>query len=325
MSDLERELAELGNRVSASIKPSPGMAERVFRRARIRRAVIAATGVVLVAVLGLTSFLVVDGLSPPTIRNPIGVPPSESPTPTPTESPGPAGRDIGLGFRVCDVRSVSGIDFLGDGTEGTAWTATTFTDAGRCKKGEENSYLVAADVTGDGRADYAEGPLKYCVACAPFGAVDFDADGDDELVVLVQRGSVVEYRVFAAGETAGGSIKFGFVAVALPGNRAGDLPPGKLLRMWAGGDEGFTATVACDGFPEDPVLVVAWANHPVEGPGSETTEVHITSLVLRDGSFHVIDKVNTEQSTTLGPGSLVSLPDVFSRRGRECGLRFRPF
>ena len=112
------------------------------------------------------------------------------------------------------------------------------------------------------------------------------------------------------------------VAAALP---AGDLPAGKPLRMSAGGDEGFSATVACDGYPEDSVLIVAWSDHPVEGPGSETTEVHITRVVLRDGAFHVVDTLNTEQPTTYGPRSSASLPDVFSRRGRECGLRFNPF
>jgi hypothetical protein len=68
----------------------------------------------------------------------------------PTETPSSGvDRDIGLGFSVCDVQRLSRIDFLGDGTDGTAWTATTVTDGGRCEKKEENSYLVAVDVTGD--------------------------------------------------------------------------------------------------------------------------------------------------------------------------------
>jgi hypothetical protein len=113
--------------------------------------------------------------------------------------------------------------------------------------------------------------------------------------------------------------------VAPPGNRAGDLPTGKPLHMSAGGDEGFSATVACDGYPEDPILIVAWSNHPVERPGSETTKVHITRVVLRDGAFHVVNALITEQPTTYGPRSSASLPDVFSRRGRECSLRFDSF
>ena len=324
MSDLERELAELGNRISASIRPSPHMAERVFRRARIRRAATAATGGLLVAVLGLTSFVAVEAFTARTTREPIGPKPSESPSPTETPSPG-VGRDIGLGFPVCDVHRLSGVDFLGDGTDGTAWTATTVTAAGRCEKKEKNSYLVAVDVTGDGAAEASWGPFRYCFFCEPFGATDFDGDGDDELVVLVAGGSVAGYQVFAAERAPDSSLEFGPLTVAPPGNPVGDLPAGKPLRMSAGGDEGFSATVACDGYPEDPVLIVAWSDHPVEGPGSETTEVHITRVVLRDGAFHVVDTLNTEQPTRYGPRSSASLPDVFSRRGRECGLGFDPF
>ena len=323
MSDLERELAELGDRVSDSIRPSPHMAERVFRRARIRRVATAAMGTLLVGVLGLASFAAIENFNARTTREPIAPRPSESPSPTEAPSPG-VGRDIGLGFPVCDVRPLGGIDFLGDATDGTAWTATTITDAGRCDKEQENSYLVAVDVTGDGDADASWGPLEYCFFCEAFGATDFDGDGDDELVVLVTGGSVAGYRVFAAETTPDGSVDFGPLTVAPPGNRAGQLPPGKPLRMLAGGDEGFSGTVACDGFPEDPVLIVAWSNHPVDAPGSETTEVHITRLALRDGAFHVVDALNTEQPTTFGPSSNESLPDVFTRRGRECGLRFNP-
>jgi hypothetical protein len=300
------------------------MAERVFRRARIRRAVTAASGSLLVAALGLAAFAAVGAFNSPRTREPIAPRPSETPPPRETPSPG-VGRDIGLGFLVCDVRRLGGIDLLGDGTDGTAWTATTVTDAGRCDRRERDSYLVAVDVTGDGAADASSGPLRYCFFCEPFGATDFDGDGDDELVVLVAGGSVAGYEVFAAETTPDGSVEFGPLTVAPPGNRAGDLPPGKPLHMSAGGDEGFSATVACDGYPEDPVLIVAWSDHPIDVPGSETTEVHITRMVLRGGAFDVVDALNSEQPTTFGPGSSESLPDVLSRRGRECGLRFNRF
>lgn len=323
MTDLERELAELGNRISRSIRPSPHMAERVFRRARLRRVATAVAGALLVTVLGLTSVAALEAFTTRAIQQPIAPKPSESPSPTESSSPG-VGRDIGLGFPVCDVRRLRGIDFLGDGTDGTSWTATTVTDAGRCDKKEKNSYLVAVDVSGDGAADASWGPLRNCFFCEPFGATDFDGDGDDELVVLVTGGSVAGYQVFAAEKAPEGSIEFGPLKVAPPGNPAGDLPAGKPLRMWAGGDEGFAAAIACDGYPEDPVLIVAWSDHPVEGPGSETTEVHVTRVVLRNGAFHVVDTLNAEQPTTFGPRSAESLPDVFSRRGRECGLRFGP-
>jgi hypothetical protein len=174
-------------------------------------------------------------------------------------------------------------------------------------------------VTGDGRADTSWGPLKTCFVCAPFGTTDFDGDGDDELVVLEAGGSVSGYTVFSAQEAPDDSIEFGPLRVAQPGNPEGELPAGKPLRIWAGGDEGFAAAVACEGYPEDPVLVVAWSNHPVEGPGSETTEVHVTRLVLRNGAFHVVEALNTEQPTE------DPRPEVFSASGEACGLEFDPF
>jgi hypothetical protein len=321
VSDLERELLELRNRVSESINPSPEMAGRVLRRSRIRRVVTAMTGLLVVGTLGLASLTAVQAFTAPAPQNPVApLPPVKSPTPTqapsPTESTSPEiGRDIGLAFPVCDVSRVGGIDLLGDGTAGSAWTATPVTDDGRCKKGIEDSYLVAVDVTGDGLAD-ATWSLKYCFFCEPLGATDFDGDGDDELVVLTQGGSVPGYSVFSAPRAADGSVDIEPVSVADPGNPEGDLRAGKPLRIWAGGDEGFGAAVACEGYPEDPVLVVAWSNHPVEGPGSETTEVHVTRLVLRDGAFHVVDALNTEQPTE------DPLPEVFSSSGEACGLEF---
>src|ERR671918_879277 len=267
------------------------------------------TAVLLVAGLGLASCATPDD-SAETDQA------ASEATPSPTESPPGDERDIGLGFPVCDVRKLGGIDFLGDGVDGTAWTATKVTKSGRCPK-NERPYLVAADVTGDGKADTSWGPLRHCFVCEPLGAVDFDADGDDELVVLAGGGSVAAYQVLAA-EKSGGSLEFGPLKVAAPGNPAGNLHAGRAIHFWAGGDEGYSATTACDGYPEDPVLMVAWSNHPVEGPGSNRTEIHITRLVLQDGAFQVVNAVNSKQATD------DPLPDEFSRRGRECGLKFQP-
>jgi hypothetical protein len=272
------------------------------------------TAMLLVAGLGLASCSLLDGSSSPDQASPVARP---SATPTPTAGPSGRGRDIGLGFPVCDVRRLSGIDFLGDGVDGTAWTATKLTKADRCPKGTK-PYLVAADVTGDGKADTSWGPLRHCFACEPTGATDFDADGDDELVVLAAGGSVAAYQVLAAERSADGSLEFGPLKVAGPGNPAGNLHAGRPIHFWAGGDEGYSAAAACDGYPEGPVLIVAWSNHPVDGPGSETTEVHITRLVLDDGAFHVVDSVDSKQPTD------DPLPKEFSRRGRECGLKFQP-
>jgi hypothetical protein len=317
VSALERELLELRNMASESIKPSPEMAERVFRRSRIRRMVTAMTSLLVVGTLGLASLTAVQAFTAPTPRDPVAPMPTETPSPTESTSP-ENGRDIGLGFPVCDVSRLRGLDLLGDGTVGNAWTATGVSDDGRCKRGIEDSYLLAVDVTGDGLSD-ASWSIKNCFFCEPLGATDFNGDGDDELVVLTHGGSVSSYSVFSAQQASDGSVDLGPVNVAEPGNPEGDLPAGKPLRIWTGGDEGFGAAVACEGYPEDPVLVVAWSNHPVEGPGSETTEVHVTRLVLRDGAFHVVDALNTEQPTE------DPRPEVFSSSGEACGLDFDPF
>lgn len=315
VSELERDLLALREEASRSIQPSPEMAVRVFRRARIRRAVAGLASILVVGALGFASLTAVGALTAPTPKGPVGpVSPTESPSP---ESSADRGRDIGLGFPVCDVSRFGPIDLLGDGTAGSAWTATTGTDDGRCKR-NEHSYLVAVDVTGDGVADASWGPLEWCFFCLPTGATDLDGDGDDELVVLAQGGSVVEYLVFSAAEASDGSVAFGPLLVAAPGNREGDLRAGEPLAIRAGGDEGFGAAVACEAYPEAPVLVVAWSNHPVEGPGSETSEVHVTRLVLREDAFHVIDALNTNQPTD------ASLPDVFSSGREACGLEFGP-
>jgi hypothetical protein len=77
--------------------------------------------------------------------------------------------------------------------------------------------------------------------------------------------------------------------------------------------------VACEGYPEDPTLVVAWAYHPVEGPGSETTEVHVARLVLQpDGTARIVDASDSTQRT----GDV--LPRPFGSEGRACGVDFQP-
>ncbi len=76
--------------------------------------------------------------------------------------------------------------------------------------------------------------------------------------------------------------------------------------------------MACEGSPGDPILVVAWANHPVEGPGSETTEVHVTRLALRDDVARVVEASDTTQPTA------DPLPFPFGSTGRACGVDLDP-
>jgi Periplasmic component of the Tol biopolymer transport system len=108
---------------------------------------------------------------------PLSVPSGTSPQPQPTvsETPEP-GRDIGLSFLVCHMSAIKGIDFLGDGAEGTAWVGTQL-EAGRCVSEYEGDNIVAVDVTGDGLADSWAGPLAHCVSCSPFDITDLNGDG----------------------------------------------------------------------------------------------------------------------------------------------------
>jgi hypothetical protein len=62
--DLERELLALRERVSASIRPSPGIADRVLRRAAIRRLVTAVTSGLVAVTLGLGSVAAVRAFDP---------------------------------------------------------------------------------------------------------------------------------------------------------------------------------------------------------------------------------------------------------------------
>ena len=85
--------------------------------------------------------------------------------------------DIGLHFRLCHVRHLAGIDFLGDGTRGRAWTGAPVVTHAPCSAVSDEPRVVAADFTGDGLADDWSGPLEYCADCRPFAASDLDADG----------------------------------------------------------------------------------------------------------------------------------------------------
>lgn len=230
----------------------------------------------------------VEGHSPSWQPLPPGSEPSPTVEPEPSISPDPKaeGRDIGLGFNVCHLERLGEIDFLGDGTMGTAWTGAPLTDDGTCPDpslGE--TYLVAADVDGDGLADSSSQTIEFCFYCRPFDVVDFDADADDELVVMAAEGSTPSFMVYDLRGTDG-ARRIEPVLVAEPGHREAGEEPGEPLTFATGGDEGYSGWVRCESFPAAPVLVVTWRDHPIEG---DTMEVHETRFVLQpDGAFHVV-------------------------------------
>lgn len=171
----------------------------------------------------------------------------------------------------CNITRLEGLDLFGDGSEITAFTATEVTESGRCSRKIKNSYVVGIDVDADGSADATSETLRWCVFCRPVGVSDFDADGDNELVVLQQGGSVSSYGIYSVepdGVTA--------MTVAAPGHPAAGHRPGRPLIFWVGGDEGFSGAATCRSYPHAPILILTWSDHLVEGPGSETTQVHST-------------------------------------------------
>lgn len=244
----------------------------------------------------------------------------ETPTPTsdpaPSESPQP-GRDIGLRFRVCDAQRLGGIDLLGDGTPGTAWTAAPLNDNGGCPKAYDAPYIVAVDQSGDGVADDYWGDIENCFFCRPYGRFDMDADGDDELVVLTSEGSTPQFMVFTLQPADGGAWSLRPVTVAPPGIDEANLVSGEPLKITTGGDEGFTGAVACEGPADEPVFVRAWTDHPIDG---DVREIHITKLeLLEEGTVRIV--ASEDYSAPVSD----ALPWPFGTNGRACGVDLDPW
>jgi hypothetical protein len=245
-------------------------------------------------------------------------PPSPAPPLTPTASPAPepsatpeVGRDIGLGFRVCSVSSLGQIR-VGD-VRAKAWTAIRVRD-GRCPDELDDPGIVAVDLDGDGAAD-AWHRLTVCTGCEPWGATDLDADGVEELVVLLQFSSTPNFGIYRLVPSSAGGPAVTPILVAEPGAREAGFPAGKPVELWSGGDEGFTGAIACEAYPSAPVLVVARAEQPVDGAGP--VEATVTRLRLEaDGLMHVI---SSERTTRPASAPLpITAPDA------PCGVRFNP-
>jgi WD40 repeat protein len=215
-----------------------------------------------------------------------------SPTSEPTVSPSaePVGRDIGLGFNVCNIERLGGIDWYGDGTEGTAWTGARTNDGGRCPSAGEGEHVVAADLDGDGIAEPGGmGFLEFCLFCRPFAATDLSGDGVLELVVLEEASSTPSYSIYEVSlPTSERSPGIYSLFVAPPGAPRSNLPGNEPIRFIVGGDEGFSGGLRCENYPDAPVIVYTWFFGEVDA--DTDLEGHETRLALRDdGIFHVLD------------------------------------
>jgi Tol biopolymer transport system component len=236
--------------------------------------------------------------------------------PSPTQEPG---RDVGLGFRICDVRGKQNIDFFGDGSNATVWTGIRVRE-GACPIDDpsrptdvDTHYLVAVDFDHDGRADAWTGLAGYCSRCEPFAATDLDADGTKELIVLLSHSSTPQYGIYKIGPLVserGPSIE---PILVRRGQVGAGFPSGEPITFWTGGDEGFSGAVDCEGYPDHPVLIVSSSNGPVDGA---VKDIIITRLRLVNGAFDLID--SNQYTQPAGD------PIPFDHRGNACGVDFDP-
>jgi Tol biopolymer transport system component len=243
-----------------------------------------------------------------------------SPSPSPTETlPADEGRDIGLSFRLCRVETLGGIDLLGDGTAGRAWTGVPAKDDGTCPEfPRPGAYALAVDHTGDGLADsWIDLPFECYTFCSPHDATDLDGNGTEELIVS-DHFSIQDFRFFTLRSDEGGALQVEPILAAEPGHDPAGITAGEPLRINAGGDAGYASTIRCEGDPSAPVIVWSWVFGPIETDIPK--EVHITQIQLRsDGLFHVIG-TNDYTIPATEPGNIGTQFEI----DPECGVHWSP-
>ena len=225
-----------------------------------------------------------------------GMPPATSP-----ETPSPEGQDIGLAFRMCEVERLGDLDLLGDGSLATAYVGRRVTGTG-CVGPDGDLSILAVDLESDGTADTWV-PLPRCVMCRPFGAMDLDGDGADELFVLLQASSTPEYGVYRVG--SGGEIVP--VPVVDPGYGEWGFPKGEPFTIWAGGDEGTSYAIACEADPGSPSLVLTQTLIPVDAPADATGQRHTFVVIVDADGARFLDAVHLE--FPVGSASTLPLPN----------------
>jgi hypothetical protein len=243
--------------------------------------------------------------------------PQPSPSPTPTQNPDPevVGADIGVGFPVCFSERLGGIDHIGDGTNGAAWTAVPAKDDGTCPRyPDPERFIVAADHTGDRVADsWVEFDYGCYNGCAPWDATDLDANGTEELIVATYF-SIMDHHFFAVRPGPNGDLRLEPILVAAPGHEPAGIVAGEPLRIDAGGDAGYGSSIECEGYPAAPVIVWSWRSGPIDG--DDPHEVHVTRIQLQaDGLFNVIDT----NDSTVPAGEPFGIPSQ-TEIGLACGV-----
>jgi hypothetical protein len=241
-----------------------------------------------------------------------GVSPQPSPSPTPAASPSAStGEDIGLGFRVCNVSSVSGA--FGTGVSGTAFVGTRAGDTG-CPKLGDGFQLVAVDVTGDGLADASYGPLECDDWCSAFAAPDVDGDGTDQLLIQNIQFSIAGLRLYEVRADPAEVIP---VTVATPGYPEGGLDPGTEPQFWLGGDGFNLDTLRCFEAGGSPGRVLIQTSASQVPPDSSDSVWQATATwfdLNDDATVSVVDVGTFEEPVGADPLS-------FAQGNGICGAR----
>jgi Tol biopolymer transport system component len=249
---------------------------------------------------------VVRGSSP--AWQPLPVPSSE-PEPSSSPSREPEGRDIGLGFNVCNLAVLGGIDFLGDGTDGRAWTATKVEPNGRCPSTDDGTNGVAVDFTGDGEADSWSETIEHCTMCGPFMARDLNEDGTEEVIITLQGGSIMQYGIYTV-MPVDGRLQVVPFTTGEPGHDDAGHIAGEPFTFWVGGDEGSSYWFHCEALPE---FRLTDTYTPVDGGANAETTVHETHVSLgTDGIAEILDAQTYTVSEVVVLEYATSKPD--------CGL-----
>lgn len=219
------------------------------------------------------------------------VSPQPSPSPSPSESPASeAAQDIGLGFPVCDVTSVSGT--FAHGLEGTAYVATKAPDTGGCPPGEEAPFeVLALDLDGDQRAEVSHGPLECIVGCSALAAPDINRDGIAEIAVGTGRADGESAMLFRV-EVSDGGLIIDQIEIAPPADPEHGFAPGRVLFVISGGGLSSSGGAYClDREDAAERLFVIW-QAMLRDPETNAWDVTSGAFALDDGEL-VLDRVET--------------------------------
>ena len=89
------------------------------------------------------------------------------------------------------------------------------------------------------------------------------------------------------------------------------------MTIWAGGDEGYSYAIRCEGAPDERrVLVVASLHQPVD---TNTSEIHVTRFELRTSPDLVASEFRIVDTTTPAGSN-----EDFGGDAKACGVDFNP-